>query len=79
MSGDDEFNWSYQNRDVIVPEQKMVAIYTNNFGQAVIRVQKDWPDESEDPFIIIDHAHLPDVIARLREIADAPVQRTPPG
>lgn len=75
---DGRFNWDSSNRDVIVTSQRELAIYTNHFGQVVIRVGKDWPDESDDPFICIDHAHLPKVIKRLQEIAAAPLNRSEP-
>jgi hypothetical protein len=72
---DDNFDWSYKNRDVIVPEQRSLAIYKNNFGQAVLRVERYW-DEESDPFIVIDHAQIPGVIAALRAIADEPLDRS---
>jgi hypothetical protein len=77
-SEDTPFDWSHKNQDVIVPEQRSLAIYTNNFGQAVIRVERHWDQES-DPYIVIDHAHIPAVIAALRAIADEPIERTQPG
>jgi hypothetical protein len=72
---DASFDWSYQNQDVIVPEQRSLAVYKNNFGQAVIRVERNW-DEEGDPFVAIDHAQIPAIIAALRAIADEPVDRT---
>ena len=72
--GKDAFDWSYINQDVIVPEQRSLAIYKNNFGQAVIRIERYW-DEESDPYIVIDHAHIPGVIAALRAIADEPLDR----
>jgi hypothetical protein len=73
MSGDD-FDWSSSNEDVIVPEQRATAVYVNPWGQAVIRQERAWNDE-EDTSVVVDHAHLPDVIKALRVIADAPVMR----
>jgi hypothetical protein len=72
------FDWSHKNQDVILPEQRSLAVYKNNFGQAVIRVEQHW-DEESDPYIVIDHAHIPAVIAALRAIADEPIERTQPG
>jgi len=74
LDEDATFDWSHNNQDVIVPEQRSLAIYKNNFGQAVLRVERYW-DEESDPFIVIDHAHIPGVIAALRAIADEPLDR----
>ena len=74
---DDGFDWSYKNQDVIVPEQRSLAIYKNNFGQAVIRVERNW-DEEADPFVAIDYTQIPAIIAALRAIADEPLDRAPP-
>jgi hypothetical protein len=74
MSGDD-FDWSHNNEDVVMPEQRSTAVYANQFGSAVIRQEKNWPDEEGDPYLVIDHAHLPDVIAKLQAIASQPRQR----
>lgn len=73
MSGDD-FDWSSNNEDVIVPEQRATAVYVNPWGQAVIRQERAWNDEA-DTVVVVDHAHLPEVIKSLRVIADAPVMR----
>ena len=71
----DDFEWSFKNGAVIVPEQRELAVYTNNMGQAVIRVRADYPDESDDPFICISHGELPRVIAALQAIAARPLTR----
>lgn len=76
---DDRFDWSHNNGAVILPEQRSIAVYTNPFGQAVIRVAKNWPDEQDDPFLVIAHANIYQVIGALKAIADAPLQRDPPG
>ena len=73
---DDRFDWSYRNKDVIVPEQRSLAVYTNNFGQAVIRVERNW-DEGSDPFVAIDYTPIPAIIAALTAIADKPRHRDP--
>ncbi|WP_141339716.1 hypothetical protein [Bradyrhizobium sp. USDA 3458] len=76
---DDDFSWSINNEDVVVPDQRKTAIYTNQWGQAVIRQERAW-DEPEDTFVVIDHSHLPTVIAALLKIADvAPVRDYGPG
>ena len=58
-----------------MPEQRSLAIYKNNFGQAVIRAARYWDDEA-DTFIAVDHAQIPVVIAALRAIADEPIDRS---
>ena len=51
----DDFDWAATNEDVILPEQRAIAVYTNNWGQAVIRQEKAWDDE-DDTYVVIDHA-----------------------
>lgn len=77
MHPDDNFDWSVNNEDVLLAEQKTTAVYVNRWGQAVIRQERSW-DEESDPFMTIDHAHLPVVIERLQEIAAAPLSRDEP-
>ena len=78
MSGEEAvFDWSHKNQDVILPEQRSLAVYKNKFGQAVLRVERYW-DEDSDPYIVIDHAHIPAIIAALRIIADEQVDRSAP-
>lgn len=77
VHSDDNFQWTVNNEDVLLPEQRTTAIYLNRWGQAVIRQERHW-DEDSDPFMTIDHAHLPVVIARLQEIAAAPLNRDEP-
>lgn len=76
---DENFDWSHNNRSVIVAAQRELAIYTNHMGQAVIRVTKNEDaGEDRDPFICIDHAQLPKVIEALQAIASAPLNRSAP-
>ncbi|TGN75945.1 hypothetical protein EOW77_0032265 [Bradyrhizobium yuanmingense] len=77
MHHDDRFDWSVNNEDVLLAEQRTTAVYVNRWGQAVIRQERNW-DEESDPFMTIDHAHLPVVIARLQEIASKPLDRDEP-
>jgi len=77
MRDDDRFEWTINNEDVLLAEQRTTAIYVNRWGQAVIRQERNW-DEQSDPFMTIDHAHLPVVITRLQEIASAPLSREEP-
>ena len=66
---DDKFNWGPENEDVVVPEQKALAIYANPWGQVVIRQEAAW-DESEDRFLVISWENLPKVIEQLTKIRD---------
>jgi hypothetical protein len=77
VPSDESFHWSINNEDVILPEQRTTAIYLNRWGQAVIRQERNW-DEESDPFMTIDHAHLPVVIERLQQLASAPLSREEP-
>ncbi|WP_340672539.1 hypothetical protein [Bradyrhizobium ottawaense] len=77
MHHDDRFDWSVNNEDVLLAEQRTTAVYVNRWGQAVIRQERNW-DEESDPFMTIDHKHLPAVIERLQEIASAPLDRDEP-
>jgi hypothetical protein len=65
------FDWTADNKDVIVPEQRSLAIYQNHFGQAVLRMERYW-DEDVDTCIAIDCAQIPRIIAALKAIAEAP-------
>ncbi|MCA1375699.1 MULTISPECIES: hypothetical protein [Bradyrhizobium] len=76
-SDEERFEWTVNNEDVLLAEQRTTAVYVNRWGQAVIRQERNW-DEESDPFMTIDHAHLPVVIARLQEIANAPLDRDEP-
>lgn len=73
----DEFEWSPRNGDVIVPEQRRIAVYTNAWGQAVIREERAWDDEA-DNYICVCRDNLPDLIKALSDIVDAPLRRDRP-
>lgn len=60
---EDEFDWS-KDPEVVFREQRGTAIYSNKFGEIVIR-QHLYPDE--DAFIYVGPAHLAAFIARLQE------------
>jgi len=47
-----EFDWRGDTDAVILHEQRPTAIYTNKFGEIIIRQQAAW-DEDEDSFIYI--------------------------
>lgn len=66
---DDDFKWDMsENSDVVCVEQRALAIYTNRYGQAVIRQERHWPEEEDDTWICISKSHLQDVIDRLQLI-----------
>ncbi|MGM4992696.1 hypothetical protein [Tardiphaga sp. 841_E9_N1_2] len=68
ISNSDDFKWDAEaNPSVVCPEQRSLAIYTNPFGQAVIRQERSW-DEEDDTWICISKSHLQDVIDRLQHI-----------
>jgi hypothetical protein len=71
---DERFKWGFDNPDVAIPEQVATAVYVNPWGQVVIRQERRW-DEEADPYVVIDYAHLPELIHRLRIIADQPLNR----
>ncbi|MGM5033510.1 hypothetical protein [Tardiphaga sp. 803_E3_N1_3] len=67
-STSDDFRWDAEtNPSVVCPEQRSLAIYTNAYGQAVIRQERSW-DEEDDTWICISKSHLQDVIDRLKHI-----------
>ena len=61
---DDKFNWSVKNEDVIVPDQRATAVYSNPWGQVVIRQYEQEYGEA-DPFVVIDRAHIRTLIDAL--------------
>jgi hypothetical protein len=74
---DDKFEWSTNNEDVIVADQRATAVYTHRWGQAVIRQERSW-DEEDDTFVVIDRAHLRTLIDALQAIVAAPLERAEP-
>jgi hypothetical protein len=63
-----DFSWDPENGDVIVPEQRALAVYVNLWGQVVIREERrGWDDES-DVYIRISMENLGKVIAALQAI-----------
>jgi hypothetical protein len=67
---DDRDTWSRDNPDLICPAQSAIAIYQNNYGQAVIRQERGW-NEEEDAYVIISKQYLQDAIDRLQRILSA--------
>lgn len=64
---DEDFQWRSDNESIIVPEQRATAVYLNCWGQAVIRQEQSW-DEDSDTYIIIALDHVPTVIKRLQAL-----------
>jgi hypothetical protein len=58
-----DFNWSADD-GVVLREQPATAVYVNDYGQAVIRQERPW-DQDEDAFVVIDRAHLREIIDAL--------------
>ena len=61
------FNWS-SDEDIVIRQQREIAIYANPHRQVVIRERGDIYDE--DKFIIISAEHVPDVLDALKMIYD---------
>jgi hypothetical protein len=64
---DDGFDWSASNPDVVVPEQRPIAVYANPYQQVVLRVEGTEFDDG-DPFIAISVEHVPAVIEKMRAV-----------
>src|SRR4030088_1216666 len=64
------FDWSPDNPDVVMPEQPATAVYLNRWGQAVIRQQRDWDDE-EDTYVRINLHHVQALIDALQAVMQA--------
>jgi hypothetical protein len=62
----DNFDWSAENEDVIVPPQQAIAVYLNRWNQIVIRAAGE--DYGEDVFIRVSPEHVPALIAKLSAI-----------
>lgn len=45
------FNWN-DGEDIVVHEQRALAVYENKFGGIVIRQERSWDDE-DDTFIVL--------------------------
>lgn len=46
-----DFDWQ-NSPDVIIREQRAIAVYTNPYGGVVVREERGW-DEEEDRFIVL--------------------------
>jgi len=61
------FDWS-SDEDIVIRQQREIAIYANPHRQVVIRERGDIYDEDE--VIIISAEHVPDVLDALKMIYD---------
>lgn len=62
----DDFDWSKIDSDTrIVNPAIETAVYLNSGGDVVIRQRADWPDETEDPFMVIPIHRVKALIDRL--------------
>lgn len=66
----DDFDW--ENDDsIVLREQPATAIYRNPYGSLVIRQKRRWPDEEEDPIVVVSPesavAFMEALAARARE------------
>ncbi len=54
-----DFDWTAGDANVVVREQPLTAIYTNPFGQVIIR-QQIWPQD--DVWVIVGPEHVAAVV-----------------
>ncbi len=58
--------WSAGDHDVVVSEQRPIALYWNKFGDIVL-LQRSIIDDEEDPFIVVRLENLQQLIDALQE------------
>ena len=62
----DDFEWGELDKAAkVVNEARETAVYLNSNGDVVIRQRKNWPDEQEDPFLVIPLYRVRALIDRL--------------
>lgn len=61
----DDDDWSADNSDVLVAEQRPIRLYVNVSRQIVIH-ERGWPDD--DQRIVIDPTHVELLVKRLEEL-----------
>ncbi|WP_158929125.1 hypothetical protein [Acidisphaera sp. S103] len=62
----DDFDWSQIEKDAkVVNEARETVVYLNTENDVVIRQRKNWPDEQEDPFLVIPLYRVRALIDRL--------------
>jgi len=65
---DAEFDWASDD-SIAVREQPALAIYSNRYGQVVIRRERNW-DEEDDCFIQISTENVLTIVAAILRAAD---------
>jgi hypothetical protein len=63
---DRDFDWVAGDANVVIREQPTTAVYTNPFGQVVIR-QQTWPQD--DVWVIVGPEHVAAVIKAMLDAA----------
>ena len=62
----DDFDWNRLSAEErVVNSARETAVYLNEAGDVVIRQRADWPDEREDPFLVIPLYRVHALIDRL--------------
>ena len=62
----DDFDWGQIEKDAkVVNEARETVVYLNTQNDVVIRQRKNWPDEQEDPFLVIPLYRVRALIDRL--------------
>lgn len=64
---DDKERFDWTSDDIVVPEQKPIAVYWNPLGALVIR-QQAGEYEREDPFVVIQSSHVPALLSRIEKL-----------
>ena len=62
----DDFDWQNLDEEAkVVNEARETAVYLNPRNDVVIRQRANWPDEREDPFLLIPLYRVQALIDRL--------------
>jgi hypothetical protein len=71
MAGDssEDFDWSgLAPEEKVQHELRAVGVYLNTSGNILIRQRADWPNERDDPFIVLSRDAADRLAKRLREL-----------
>jgi hypothetical protein len=71
LSNDNDFDWSSDNEDVVLREQRALAVYWNTRGDLVIRQERDW-SENDDSFLVISRNNVDAFLDRLCDVVGIP-------
>jgi hypothetical protein len=71
LSNDNDFDWSSNNEDIVLREQRALAVYWNTRGDLVIRQERDW-SENDDPFLVIGRDNVDAFLDRLCDVVGIP-------